>query len=41
MMFMDVYFVFIIKTKAVTFEGKGESMIGLGQVKLARQLSLG
>ena len=37
MTFMDVYFVFIVKTKAlVTFEGKEESLIGLGQVKLAR-----
>ena len=37
MTFMDVYFVFLVKTKAVvTFEGKEESVIGLGQVKLAR-----
>ena len=36
MTFMNVYFVFIVETKAVvTFEGK-ESVIRLGQVKLAR-----
>ena len=37
MTFMNVYFVFIVETKAVvTFEGKQESVIRLGQVKLAR-----